>query len=115
MTPIALRGEHDARADGIAIGPLPRIPDAANLQPVPSPHLRAAPEKLHSDVNAVGRELQGAAVVEGLTPDEMHGRGVAAECVDHEYLRVRLHSLREFAFHLDPRIARHEGLSGEQQ
>jgi hypothetical protein len=35
LTPIALRSEHDARADGIAIGPLLRIPDAEKLQRVP--------------------------------------------------------------------------------
>jgi hypothetical protein len=57
LTPIALRSEHDARADDIAIGPLLRIPDGANLQPVSSPCLRVALEPLHRGVNAVGREL----------------------------------------------------------
>jgi hypothetical protein len=105
LTPIALRSEHDAPADGIAIGALLGIPDGANLQPVSSPCLCVALEQLHRGVNAVGRELQVAVVAEGLTHDEIHGRGVAAECVDHEYLGVLLLSLRELAFHLDPRVA----------
>ena len=105
LTPIALRSDNNARADGIAIGPLLRIPDGANLQPIPSPCLRVAPEQLRRGVNAIGRELQVAVAVEGLTPYEMHGRSVAAECVDHEYLEVLLLSLRELAIHLDPSVA----------
>jgi hypothetical protein len=33
LTPIALRSEHDARADGIAIGPLLRIPTRRIFNP----------------------------------------------------------------------------------